>query len=119
MPLLSALDAARETTGDVEISRRLGMARDAVARGTPLKDAIGSATVLSPVAVQLVGAGEASGRLGPMVERAGRVAGEEAERLLRAAVGLIEPMLVILLGVLVASVAAALLQAVYGIRPPV
>jgi type II secretory pathway component PulF len=52
-----------------------------------------------------------------MVRRAGEVTGERAERTLRTAVALMEPMLVLALGVVVAAVAAALLQAVYSVRP--
>ena len=52
-----------------------------------------------------------------MVRRAGEMASAEAERALATAVGVLEPALVVLLGGFVAFVAAALLQAVYGLRP--
>jgi type II secretory pathway component PulF len=52
-----------------------------------------------------------------MVSRAGAAAAERAERSLRTTIALVEPMLVVILGVLVAAVAASLLQAVYSIRP--
>jgi general secretion pathway protein F len=117
MPLLAALDAARDAPGDAEVSRRLGIAREAVVRGSTLTSALDAARSLDRGTLQLVGVGESSGRLGPMVRRAGEVTGERAERTLRTAVALMEPMLVLALGVVVAAVAAALLQAVYSVRP--
>jgi type II secretory pathway component PulF len=52
-----------------------------------------------------------------MTTRAGDLAAQEAERGLRTLVSLLEPALVVFFGGLVAFVAAALLQAVYSIRP--
>jgi general secretion pathway protein F len=52
-----------------------------------------------------------------MVRRAGDLAAVQAERSLAALVRLLEPLLVLLFGGLVAFVAAALLQAVYSLRP--
>jgi type II secretory pathway component PulF len=45
------------------------------------------------------------------------MAAERAERALRTTVGLLEPLLVVVLGIIVAATAAALLQAVYSVRP--
>ncbi|MDQ3427915.1 MAG: hypothetical protein M3477_08820, partial [Gemmatimonadota bacterium] len=56
-------------------------------------------------------------QLAAMTTRAGDLAAQEAERGLRTLVGLLEPGLVVFFGGLVAFVAAALLQAVYSIRP--
>jgi type II secretory pathway component PulF len=117
MPLLPALDAAATATGDLEVSRRLANSRAAVARGARLTQALEAQRALSPLALQLVGVGEATGRLGPMLSRAGELVAEDADRSLRTAVALLEPALVVTLGLLVAGVAAALLQAVYSVRP--
>ena len=52
-----------------------------------------------------------------MALRAGDLAAQEAERGLRSLVTILEPALIIAFGGLVAFVAAALLQAVYSLRP--
>lgn len=117
MPLLPALDGAREAAGDPAIGQRLGAARERIARGEPMAASLERERVLSPGALQLVAVGEASGQVALMAERAGSLAGREAERALKTLVSLLEPGLVILFGGLVAFVAAALLQAVYSVRP--
>jgi type II secretory pathway component PulF len=117
MPLLFALDAAGDAAGDLEIGRRLMSAREAVAGGRRLSDALAEDRVLTPVALQLVGVGENGGKLGPMLIRAGDLVAERTQMALRAALSLAEPILIIALGGMVAGVAGALLQAVYSVRP--
>jgi len=117
MPLLQAMDAARDAAGDRAVADRLGRARTRVAEGQALAPALEREEALSPGALQLVAVGEASGQLAAMTTRAGDLAAQEAERGLRTLVGLLEPGLVVFFGGLVAFVAAALLQAVYSIRP--
>lgn len=117
MPLLSALEASRHAAGDRAVAERLSRVRQRVAEGGTLASAIELELALSPNARQLVAVGEASGQLAGMSTRAGDLAASEAERQLRTLVSLIEPALVVFFGGLVAFVAAALLQAVYSIRP--
>ena len=117
MPLLPALDAAREAAGDYAVAARLQRARERVAAGAALTAALEREGALLPAALQLVAVGEASGRLGDMALRAGDLAAQDAERGLKTLVTLVEPALIVLFGGLVAFVAAALLQAVYSLRP--
>jgi general secretion pathway protein F len=117
MPLLAALDAAREAAGNLAVADRLRRARERVAEGAPLSASLEREGALSASALQLVQVGESSGRLGEMARRAGDLAAQEAERGLKALVTLVEPALIVAFGGLVAFVAAALLQAVYSIRP--
>ena len=117
MPLLPALDAAREAAGDAAVAARLLRARERVAQGAPLTASLEREAALSPSALQLFAVGESSGRLGEMALRAGDLAAQEAERGLKTLVTILEPALIIAFGGLVAFVAAALLQAVYSLRP--
>jgi type II secretory pathway component PulF len=117
MPLLSALEAARHAAGDRAVAERLSQVGKRVAEGQPLAVALEREAALSASSQQLVGVGEASGQLATMTSRAGDLAALEAERGLQTLVTLIEPGLVVFFGGLVAFVAAALLQAVYSIRP--
>jgi len=117
MPLLASLDAAAEAAGDGAAAARLTRARERVASGAPLTVSLGREAALVPSAMQLLQVGESSGRLADMARRAGDLAAQEAERGLKTLVTLVEPALIVAFGGLVAFVAAALLQAVYTIRP--
>lgn len=117
MPLLAALDAASAAAGDEAVAQRMQRARERVAAGATLTGSLESEQALTPLALQLVAVGESSGRLAEMIRRAGDLAAQEAERGLRTLVTLLEPALIVAFGGLVAFVAAALLQAVYSVRP--
>lgn len=117
MPLVSALDAAREAAGDLAVSARLANARERVLQGAPLTAALEREDAISESALQLIKVGESSGRVGEMALGAGNLAAQEAERGLRTLVTALEPALVIVFGGVVAFTAAALLQAVYSLRP--
>jgi type II secretory pathway component PulF len=117
VPILPALAAAGEAAGDPAVRHRLARAATEVSEGAALSPALERHRALLPSALQLVAVGEASGQLGPMFRRAGALAGQESERRLRTLVGLLEPGLVVFFGGMVAFVAAALLQAVYSLRP--
>jgi general secretion pathway protein F len=117
MPLLPALDAATDAAGDLAIAARLRRARDRVVQGAALALALEREDALSASALQLMKVGESSGRVAEMALHAGTLAAQEAERGLRALVTVLEPALIVAFGGMVAFVAAALLQAVYSLRP--
>ncbi|HET9385244.1 MAG TPA: type II secretion system F family protein [Gemmatimonadales bacterium] len=117
MALLAALDAAREAAGDLAIAQRLARSRERVLQGASLGFALEREAALSPSALQLVMVGESSGRLAEMALGAGNLAAQEAERGLRTLVTALEPALIVTFGALAAFTAAALLQAVYSLRP--
>lgn len=116
-PMLTALRAAALATADAELGRRLARVEDRVRRGEPLAPSLTREAALAPMALQLVQVGEASGRLPVLCERAASLAAADALRRLRVAVALLEPLLILAFGVVIAAIAAALLQAVYALRP--
>jgi len=117
LPILPALDAAAEAVGDVTLAGRLRRARERVAGGEPLSAALQHEAACAPSALPVLAVGEASGQLALMATRAGDLAAKDAERRLTTLVGLLEPALIVGFGGMVAFVAAALLQAVYSLRP--
>jgi general secretion pathway protein F len=117
VPLIPALRAAQDAAGDPAVRQRLILVATDVSEGGTLSAALLRHRAMLPSALQLVAVGEASGQLGQMFRRAGALAGTEAERRLRTLVSLVEPGLVVFFGGMVAFVAAALLQAVYSLRP--
>jgi len=117
VPLAAALPHAARACGDAAISARLLAARSAIVSGTSVAAAFAEANALTPTGVRLVKAGEETGRLGAMLAHAARLEEERASVLLRSAVRLLEPGLILLFGGVIALVAAALLQAVYAVRP--
>lgn len=116
-PVLTALAVAGEAVGDAAVARRLASARDRVAEGASLSAALDATGALTPTAVQLAGVGERSGKLPTLLAKAADLDEQAAEQRLKALVALLEPSLILGFAALVAFVAAALLQAIYSLRP--
>ena len=116
VPVSSALLHSARAAADSELGARLVLARESVLEGNSVSGAIADAHAMTPTAVRLVRAGEETGRLAAMFAQVARIEEGAAERTVKNAVRLIEPALVITFGAIVALVAAALLQAVYGVR---
>ncbi len=116
-PALAALEIAREAAGDAAVAVRIASSRGRVAEGQGLTAALEATGALTSSALQLAAIGEGSGRLPPLLAKAAELDDAEAERRLKALVSLLEPGMILAFAGLVAFVAAALLQAVYALRP--
>lgn len=116
-PALPALAIAMEAAGDASVAARLARARSLVAEGAALSTALSSTRAVTDGALQLITIGEGSGRLPSLLEKAAELEERDAERRLRTLVTFLEPSLILAFAGLVAFVAAALLQAVYSLRP--
>jgi general secretion pathway protein F len=117
VPLVAALRSAAATTGDGEIAARLLLARADVEHGGRFSDALARHGAGSVFVQRLVRAGEESGRMAPMLAHASRLERDRVLRRVRGAVRLLEPAMIVGFGGVVALVAAALLQALYSVRP--
>ena len=117
VPLPNSLTHAARASGDASIHERVLAARLSVISGARPSAAFLTEDALTPVASRLVRAGEETGALAAMLAHAARLENERATHRVRAAVRLLEPALILAFGGLVALVAAALLQAIYSVRP--
>lgn len=117
VPIAAALLHASRSAGDEAVSDRMSHARESVIRGERLSRAVESAGAVRPGVVQLIRAGEASGELVEMLRTAARIEEQWELARLRTATRMLEPMLILVFGAVIAFIAAALLQAVYSMRP--
>ncbi|MEJ7759298.1 MAG: type II secretion system F family protein [Gemmatimonadaceae bacterium] len=112
--ILPALRIARSAVANIEVGDAIARATDGVSQGKRLSsELIG---VLPPLANQLVSVGEESGQLDELCLRAADHYDREVSRKLRTLIGLVEPALILLFGLLVGFVALAMLQAIYSVN---
>jgi len=117
--IATALTLSARATGDAQIAARLLVARDKIVSGDALSHALQESRAATLTAVRLVRAGEESGRVTSMLTHAARIEQQRADRIVRTAVRMLEPILLLIFASMVALVAAALLQAIYSVRPTV
>ena len=114
VPALPALKIARNSSTNLALQEGFDRAAAAVAEGSALAPALND--TLPPLALQMIAAGEESGRLEELCLRVAATYDGEVRRAVRAAVALLEPALILIFGALVGFVALAMLQAIYGIN---
>ena len=117
VPLMAALDLASRAAADEEIARRMVLVRHDVGEGSSVGAALGRHRAITSAALQLVRFGEEAGRVPEFLAQAARLDDGSAQRSLQRLVAILEPLLIVSFGAVVAFVAAALLQAVYSVRP--
>lgn len=100
IPILTSLDMVQGLLkGDMRERLRQVSAR--VSEGHPLSRALQDSSLTTPVALKLLRAGERSGNLGEMLERAADFYDEEMARWVDWFVKLFEPILMTVIGVLI------------------
>jgi general secretion pathway protein F len=117
VPIAAALSHATRAAGDAALAGRVLAAREQVVAGHGIAASLESRDAATPTVIRLVRTGEETGRLAPMLAHAARIEAARAEGTVRSLVRILEPAMIIVFGGIVALVAAALLQAVYSVRP--
>lgn len=114
-----ALEHAAEASGDVLARERLRQVQLAVIAGERLSSAVDQSGALPAGSAALLRAGEIRGDLATPLGQIAALASQRAQSLVTRAVRGLEPTLILALGAWVAFIAAALLQAIYSVRPAV
>jgi len=115
-PLLNALADARDCMDDSVARAETDRIRTRVREGGALNAAIAEGGLFPPVLAQLVALGEEAGRLADFLLKSADLLERKTERAVERMVALAEPAMIVLFGGLVALVALALLQAIYGVN---
>lgn len=115
-PLLTALADARDCMSDPIARDETERIRTRVREGSALNAAISERPLYPPMLTQLVALGEEAGRLAEFMLKSAEMLERRTERAVERMVALAEPAMIVLFGGLVALVALALLQAIYGVN---
>ena len=116
VPMLTALHIASHTMGNQVLQSRLSTVAPAVKEGGRLVDALAATGIFEPLAVNLVRVGEETGRIGPMMLELANILDREVETGIRRALTLVEPILIIVLGLLIASIIVSILLGILSIN---
>jgi len=114
--LPDALGLVAETLPNRAIGAAIGAAVERVKQGERLADAVEDARVLPLLAVQLIRVGEEGGRLTEMLARLSAIYAADVDVAVRRLIAIIEPALILGIGVVVGGVILSLLAAVTGVN---
>jgi general secretion pathway protein F len=116
VPMLTALNIATETVGNQVLQEALAPLVPAVKEGGRLVDALAATGIFEPLAINLVRVGEETGRIGPMMLELANILNRDLETGIRRTLTLIEPVLIIILGLLIAGIIVSIMLGILSIN---
>ena len=114
LPLLSALTLAKEVVSNRKISHLLDEAGEDLKHGRGLAGPLVRLKALPDLALQMIRVGEESGALDAMLAKVASIYDRETRNSVQSMLTLLEPVLIIGLGVVVAGIIISILMAILG-----
>jgi len=108
LPLVNALDIASQSIGNQHMAAQLGIASARVREGESLAAALEARHVFPDVAVKMAEVGEATGALQDMLNTVADFYDEEISTTMERFVTLVEPVLLVVMGIVIAALLLAL-----------
>jgi len=115
VPLLEALELTRDATANYYYSQLLHKAGDAITRGDSLAGAFSDTRLVSQSVSEAVRSGEKSGQLGTLLTTIADFLDEENEVTLRSLTSIIEPIILIVLGLFVGFIAVSMFMPLFDL----
>jgi type IV pilus assembly protein PilC len=113
VPILNALDIVSGATGNKVAGKVILDAKDVVEKGEPLSVAMLKQTVFPLMLVRMLQAGEKTGRIEEMLNSIADFYEDEVETTLDGLTSLLEPLLMIFLGLIIGSIVVAMFLPIF------
>jgi type IV pilus assembly protein PilC len=108
VPILSAMNIARDTCGNRRVGDAVAFAHDRVKEGAPLARPLESARIFPPMVIGLIEVGEHTGQLPEMLNKIAEIYDEEVDQAVAGLGSLLEPVLIVILASVVGIIVLAL-----------
>lgn len=115
VPILQALNNAKETAGNRVIAEAIGMIYTNVKGGESIKEAMGASGAFPLMVVGMVQVGEETGSLSKMLLKISDLYDEEVDAAVAGLTSLMEPIMIVVLALLIGTVVIALFLPLIGI----
>jgi type IV pilus assembly protein PilC len=114
-PLVAGLQTAADTISSRLVRGTVGQATQMVREGESLHGALATTGVMPPLALDMIEVGESSGALAPMLTSVAEFYEDEVNLKLGTMVSLIEPFMLIFMGILVAFILISLYLPIFSL----
>ena len=113
VPILEVLGIVQNTVGNVVMEKAVRVAATDIERGESISTALSKHPVFPTMILRMVTAGEQTGKIDTMLERISDFLDEEIETTLSGLTSLIEPILIVVLGVVVGGIAICMFLPIF------
>jgi type IV pilus assembly protein PilC len=115
IPLVQALETAAESLSARTLRRALNLARQSVKEGQPLSHALQKTGVFPGLAIDMIEVGESTGALPAMLNSVAEFYEEDVNTRMTATLALIEPAIMLFMGIFVAFVLVSLYLPIFSL----
>jgi type IV pilus assembly protein PilC len=116
VPILEVMEIVGETSGNSVMEYAIRAVSGDVEKGDPMTTAMSKQKIFPPMLLRMISAGEQTGKIDLMLEKMADFWDEEVEATLAALTSLIEPMLIVLLGVMVGGIVIAMFLPIFKLN---
>jgi type IV pilus assembly protein PilC len=109
VPLLDAIQATKNTTGNEVYSRMLTKVHDSIRQGESFSAPLQKSKVVDMVLADMVAVGEETGDLDKMLLKVAEDYDEQVETMIGSLMSLLDPLIIILLGIIVLLIVLAIM----------
>ena len=115
IPIAQAIEIAGHTVGNVVYRDILYKAAEGIRQGETMSAVLERSGAFPPLVYQMVAVGESTGRLEELLDRIARFYSQEVENITGNLVELIQPALIVIVGILVAFLFTSILLPIYNL----
>lgn len=116
IPILNALQIVKGTLGSERMAEVISLVREGVRKGKGIAEPLKNSDVFPPIAVHMVTVGEETGKLDEMLIKIADRFDLEVRTTVKRLLSLLEPALILLMGVVVGFIVIAMLMAIFSIN---
>ena len=115
VPILDALDVTAKTAGNRTVEDGIYYVRNKISEGKNIAGPLLETKVFPPMVVQMIGVGEATGAMDAMLQKIADFYDDEVDSAVSALTSMIEPLLMVFLGVVVGGFLIAMYLPIFAI----
>jgi len=115
VPILEVLNIVSQTVGNVVMEKAIKSAALDIERGEGISAALSKHPVFPTMVIRMLSAGEQTGNIDNMLERVAKFLDEEIEATLSGLMSLIEPLLIVFLGIVIGGMVICMFLPIFNL----
>jgi type IV pilus assembly protein PilC len=115
VPIMDALETVAKTSGNLVLEKAVLNARDSVREGKTLTQPLKESKVFPPMVTQMINVGEETGALDAMLSKIADFYEDEVDAAVEGLTSIIEPILIVFLGVTIGFIVVAMFMPMFEI----
>ena len=115
VPILEVLQIVSQTVGNVKMEKAIKVAATDIERGEGISAALGKNPIFPSMIIRMLSAGEQTGNIDNMLERVSNFLDEEIDTTLSGLMSLIEPLLIVFLGIVIGGMVICMFLPIFNL----